>query len=220
MPPQLHFQDASVVLRGQFSPLIFSPLWLAGKNLIRVEEADAADIELIHPKASIFSTEWLRVQVLESKFQVETPQVPYFEVLRDLALGVLKLLVETPVKQLGLNFTFRYELHSEDEWHSLGDRLVPKEEWSRILGNPGMETLVVRGMLKSEHQGHLRIRVEPTTQVKNGLFIEVNNHYELQRDSESDSGTREAIEILSSDWSDVQKHSITIADALSKPVTR
>ena len=79
-------QSLAIVLRGQFSPIIFQPSWLASENLIRKKEADAAEVEIIHPNATIYSIEWFQLRVLSDRFQVMTTLPPYFEPLRDLVL--------------------------------------------------------------------------------------------------------------------------------------
>ena len=92
MRPQLDIQGVNIVLRGHFNPAIFHPSWFAAQELIGQLEADEAAIELIHPEAAIFNTDWLQIRVVRNRFQAGTAQEPYYEPLRDLVVGVFSFL--------------------------------------------------------------------------------------------------------------------------------
>ena len=47
----------SVVALGSFNPAIFQPLWFSSNNLVRKEEAEGAEIKIIHHDVTMFSTE-------------------------------------------------------------------------------------------------------------------------------------------------------------------
>jgi len=101
--PQLVLEALGIVHRGNFNPAIFQPSWFAAQNLIRPQEAEAAEIEIIHPKVAAFTAGWLRLHVVEDRFHASTTQVAYFETLRDLVLGVFGILSHIPLKALGIN---------------------------------------------------------------------------------------------------------------------
>ncbi|HEB80754.1 MAG TPA: hypothetical protein ENI71_02630 [Chromatiales bacterium] len=48
------YDDAAIVLLGNFNPRIFRPDWFGKHCLIGEAEADAASIEIIHPEICIF----------------------------------------------------------------------------------------------------------------------------------------------------------------------
>ena len=62
-------EGASIILLGKFNPAIFQPAWLSANNLLRKEEADIANIDVINPQVTSFSAAWLRIQVLAGRFQ-------------------------------------------------------------------------------------------------------------------------------------------------------
>jgi hypothetical protein len=88
---------------GSFNPSIFQPLWFSQHNLIRNEEATAAKIEIIHPNATIFRTEWLSLQVTGNNFTALTEDPTKSLPLRDLVTGTFKLLEHTPLIAFGFN---------------------------------------------------------------------------------------------------------------------
>ena len=84
---QTVIQGMSIVFLGDFNPKIFQPAWFAQENLIRAQEAEAADIKIINPEIVIFEFEWLSVQITRDRCIFGTTQEAYYEIVRDLCLG-------------------------------------------------------------------------------------------------------------------------------------
>jgi hypothetical protein len=213
MQPQLKIQGVSIVLRGDFNPTIFQPSWLANQGLIRPQEAEAANIQVIHHQVAQLEVEWLQMGITTDRFQATTSQEPYYEPLRDLVIGIFSLLTQTPLKFLGINRNFHYQLESEDAWNRVGDRLVPKQDWEEILERPGMLSLSVQGKRPDDLQGYIRVKVEPSARVQFGVFVEINNHYILSS-AESPASAKEAITIISEHWSQSMQRGLQIAEKI------
>ena len=176
MKPQLEVQGVNIVLRGQFNPAMFHPAWFAAQNLIRQQEAEAAKIKIIHPDAAIFDVEWLQVRVTRDRFQVASVQEAYYEALRDVVIGIFTVLNQTPLRVIGINRDFHYGLESEKAWHTVGDRLAPKQDWGGILNSPGMKSLSMQGVRSDDYSGYILVKVEPEQpkRANFGIYIEVN----------------------------------------------
>src|SRR5688500_14696309 len=97
MPLQLHLQSVDIVVVGNFNPAIFHPTWFTSNDLIRAQEADAAEIQVVHPEVASFKAAWLAITCTRDRFHASTTQEAYYEPLRDLAWGVLDLLSHTPL---------------------------------------------------------------------------------------------------------------------------
>jgi len=212
---QIQAQGVSIVLIGNLNPAIFHPSWFAVHNLLRPEEADAATTNIVHPDVASFKTEWLEVNIVRERFQIGTIQESYYEALRDLAVGILGLLSHTPLRVMGINRDFHFDLVSEDRWNGLGHRLVPKQDWNPLLESPGMQTLVIQGMRPDDLKGYLRVTVQPSARIKYGAFIEVNDHYLLKTDEKEDDGADKARVILSERWNESMKRGSEIAQAIA-----
>ena len=215
MAAQLDNEVVAVVLRGNFTPTIFQPSWFASHGLIRVQESDAAKVEIIHPTATIFTTEWLQLNVIQDRFHVTTTQASFYEPLRDLVIGVLKILNETPLKAMGINRAFHYRLGSEVTWHNIGNTLAPKKIWEPLLDNPGMRALILEGKRADGHEGYIQVKVEPSKTIKFGVDVEINDHYQLKSDEPSVTSTRRATEILSGCWTKSMERGLIIADKIA-----
>ncbi len=208
MQPQLVTQGVDIVLRGQFNPAMFHPAWFAAQNLIRQQEVEAAEIKIIHPDAAIFDVEWLQIRVTRDRFQATTVQEAYYETLRDVVMGVFTVLNQTPLRVIGINRNFHYGLESEKAWHAVGDRLAPKQDWTETLNSPGMKSLSMQGLRPDDYSGYILVKVEPLNRSDFGVFVEVNDHYELTSDSETP--TSDIITILSENWQESMNRGMDI----------
>jgi len=156
--PQLkpEIEGQSIVFLGSFNPKIFQPAWLANQQLIREEEAESATIEIIHQRIVVLSTDWFKLHVTSERFQLSTRHVHYYEPLRDLALGIFRILRHTPIEMMGLNRDLHFQMPSEKSWHKVGHRLAPKEPWNEVLKNPGMRSLTNKGDRPDKFHGFMR----------------------------------------------------------------
>jgi hypothetical protein len=207
-------QGISVVWLGDFNPKIFQPAWFAAEGLVRKQEAEKAKIEIIHPEVVTFTLEWLILQVTRERFFVSTSQEPYYEVVRDLVLGTFSLLRHTPVHKMGINRDMHFRMDSEEAWHAFGHRLAPKDLWKDILGeNPGMRSLTMEGRRQDGCKGYTRVKVEPSEKVHPGVYVNVNDHYEVA-DPKSVIGSDEIRTLFERSWSESLRRSAHIAYAL------
>lgn len=213
MQPQLVIRGLNIVIRGDFSPTIFHPSWLADQGLIQSQEADEIEeINIIHPQIAQFRVDWLGMNVTIDRFQVSTIQEPYYEPLRDLVIGILSLIKHTPLRVLGINWSFHHALGSESKWHAVGHRLAPKQDWEEVLSSPGMLALVVQGKRPDNLEGYIKVKVEPSTKVEFGVYTEINDHYVLPSASKIPESTQEAIAIISEQWNQSMQRGLQIAE--------
>lgn len=204
MPPER--DSAGIVLLGSFNPSIFQPAWLAAQKLIPQGEAETAKIEIIHPDLTSFSTSWLGLQVSKERFAAFTQSEPHYAPLRDLVLGVFRVLEHTPFNQMGLNREMHFRVESESLWHDFGHRVAPKEIWKPALNNPGLNSLTLQETRAGDLPGALFVKVEPSRQIHPGVFFQTNDHYELKRHD-----PRALLNQLESAWHEILKRSLSIA---------
>lgn len=169
-------EGASIVLIGKFNPAIFQPEWLGAGNLIRREEAGRAKIEVISPQVTSFSADWLKVQVLSERFVATTVETEHYQDLRDVVLSIFHLLEYTPFWIMGMNRDMHFRMKSEKQWHELGHLLAPKEIWRSLLDQPGLRSLLIQSVpsKRDEIQIVRNVRVEPSTQVNPGVYVQLN----------------------------------------------
>lgn len=193
--PGVAIDDVSVVVKGAFSPAIFSPAWLALQELIGSVELDASDIEVVTSQLNIFRVGSIRFQITPDTYQVSTEDVDDFERVRDIAVGTLRALSNIPVGALGINRSIHATLGDEESWHRIGDRLSPKEFWGEFMAVPGMKTMTIVGARSDSYQGHQQITVEPSGRVQFGVYVAHNDHF-LLRPAESPITSRDQLQVL------------------------
>ena len=199
--PKTKIEGISIVLLGTFNPAIFQPAWFAAQGLIREEEAEEAQIELVRPEVSAFRLDWLHMQVLHERFTASTDQPASFEVLRDFVVGTFSVLEHTPVTKLGLNFDRHVEMDSEEAWHEIGNRLAPQGRWQGALDEPRLRSLSMQGNRPDDFTGAVVVKVEPSVRVeKNGVYVTVNDHYELEQPEEGSASAAAATRLIQEHW--------------------
>ncbi|HSH61703.1 MAG TPA: hypothetical protein VK988_19055 [Acidimicrobiales bacterium] len=175
-------EGLEVVVLGSFNPSIFSPAWLRLHDLIGAREADEAKVQVIVPPAAVFSTEWLGVNVQQDSMSLQTEMTQDFERLRDVAVGILEVLKETPIFALGINRHIHWQAPSDSSYHYFGDHLVPKEFWSQALILPGTQQLTVQAIRPDEWAGYIRVTIQPSNTLRpRGIFAQFNDHVYLTR---------------------------------------
>ena len=178
MPP-IVLEGVSIVFIGSFNPAIFHPSWYVAEGLWSKTELENAEVGVITADACSFRTEQYTLQALNNRFMISTTQPPLYDSLRDLAIGTFRILRHTPLAKLGLNRDFHFRLESEGAWHAIGHKLAPKEHWDPILNNPGMRSLAIEGTRPDGLDGAVNVRAEPSNRIENGLFVEINDHFEV-----------------------------------------
>jgi hypothetical protein len=214
------FDSATVVIKGQFAPTIFSPAWLLGKQLIGNAEYGDSEVDIINRDVAQLRCGWLRLHCRTDALQVSTEETDEFGRLRDLAAGVLQSLPDTPVGVMGINRAAHIAVDSVTAYHAIGDTLAPKQVWTS-LKLPGMRSLTMQGVRPDKYGGWILVRVEPSVAAPGAVFIEHNDHYslthvdgqpesrddvavwdvnELSAESLTVERARTAIEILKNNW--------------------
>lgn len=204
--------ELSIVLVGDFNPSIFHPSWLAQKELIKETEAENAEVDIISKNASVFGVDSASFEITPSRFQIKSSQEPYFEALRDLAFSIFKILNETPIRSMGINHIYHYQLN-EKTYINVGKNLCPFDRWKGVLEVPRVLKLdMYQHDRNDEFQGSLRVILSPSEKLdKFGFKINVNDHYE--NTSTSPNG-EDLIKILSNRWNKSYKQSQEMTENL------
>ena len=193
-------QSFAIVVLGDFNPSIFQPLWFSSNGLMPEEETKDADISLIHKQVASFSISKIQIQVDDSRLGLTTFESPQGPILRDLAIGTLSILEHTPLTAIGLNHDMVFPLETDEAWHAVGDRLVPKSDWKQIFDDPGMRQVLVEGKRPNCSADRVHVRVQPSANYS--VSISINQHYQLETDERAEvrDRHREAIRVMQDDW--------------------
>jgi hypothetical protein len=178
--PNLALDSVAVVVKGYFNPALFSSGWMLSRGLITAQDAVDAKQQAATPDVAIFETSWFRLFSTRDSLNISTVESEDFERVRDLTVGILKDLPETPIAVMGINRDVHFTVSSKKEWHSIGDRLAPKDIWSGVLREPGTATLGILSLRSDEYSGHVQVTVQPSARFPLGIFVSHNDHYSLE----------------------------------------
>jgi hypothetical protein len=212
MGPSLHTEGHSIVFIGFFNPRIFLPLWFAHQGLIREEEAQGATIDVVHQEAVVFKAEWFHFEVFQERAMFLTTQSQYYEPLRDLALGTFRILQHTPLTMLGINRDLHFST-SEEEKEALGRKIAPREYWNEIGVDAKLATMTMSVKRPGDIKGKTFFKVESSQRAQPGVFVSVNDHYEVA-DREKAEGAGEILSILEASWKESTARTLDIAKKL------
>ena len=201
--------DAIVVAVGQFNPAIVSPTWLQRKGLISESDAEAGmeDLQaLVKEGLMSFDTSWFSFRLVQQQLVLSTTDGATPRI-RDLAASIFRLLPETPVTAIGINFATDVQFDTADEYHRFGDVLVPKGVWSTLY--PGLRAGVASLQLAIDSVPRTQIgavgrtpeqrrfTIQPSNVINtNAVHIAYNHHYPLV----DDGGGRAAMDLIMSRW--------------------
>lgn len=180
MPDRIpEISGATVVLVGSFNPTIFQPAWFAKQELLRQAEADSADIKVIIPQVTHFETERFALQVTNERFAISSKPSANQAPIADLVRGTFFVLEHTPVNAMGINHHMHFDMKSEEAWHKIGDTLAPKDIWRSVLEGrrPGLLSMTIQSEQEEPKGALFRVKVEPSTQIRFGIYFETNEHY-------------------------------------------
>ena len=172
---------------------------------------DALEREFVAVRQlATFTADWLSVQVTLEQAVFSTVEEGREFDLRDLAQGVLDLLPETPVDAVGLNTDAHYRVESEEAWHAIGDRFLPKDFWQPMFKGDewrrrpdgqsvGLRSLAVEAW-REDIPAFVRAEVAPSVRLMpNGVYTGVNAHFQLTVGEEHGNGYR-AARIVEEHW--------------------
>lgn len=174
----------AVVAVGDFAPGMFHPSWFEKLNLLgknEVERAVESEKLLVSSAQTIFSISGFEIQVHENRFQILTNREDLHQPLIDLVTSVLSILESNPIRAIGINWTIHLRAADVKKWHAFGDKMAPKEFWRQNWPHHvGLRALQIQLDKENEDDGYVNVNVEPSYEVKPGIFIRVNDHNDFK----------------------------------------
>jgi len=176
---------ANLILRGSFNPAIFQPAWFQLQQILKPAEVEALQVDVIHRQFTSLQSESWKLTVTDERYSLSTEQERVFPEVRDITAAILRILSQTPLTVLGLNRWCHYRLDSEEQWHSLGYRLAPKEPWNPVFSgrHAGLRSLTIESERPDSYPGSVSVKVEPSKKHPYGLFVHVNDHFAFGDDA-------------------------------------
>ena len=207
-------QGHSIVCIGSFNPTIFQPEWFARNGLIAEKQVETAQIELIHKDLTIFSLDWLKLELTRDRFAISTLNEAFYEALRDLVFGIFKILKHTPINQAGFNFEYHVGISSNEEMLKFLNLVSPMAYWSKIFDDPEFGSILIKEKRKTKPDGFTSIRIEKSFRITNGLFFQFNDHFEFIESGMQQKDASGLLSTIDTYWSSSMDNSKLIIEKI------
>lgn len=197
----------SVVLVGDFNPVILQPFWFSSKKLIGPEEAKGADVEVIHNELVRFSLNWISFDFTKKRLEFRTTQKPYYNPLKDLVESVINSIDFKP-EAFGINHIYDFSLRDAEQYYKIGDTLSPLAMWESEFKEPRLKEVgIIESKRKDGLDGMRRVTISPSSDdsIEFGICFNINNHFNISKDKS------EMYSTLIENWDSSIKDSISIA---------
>lgn len=176
----------SVVLLGSFNPMIYHPYWLKEKEIIGEEDITKEGI-LVHEDISSFKIgDWMQMNINKNRCEFKILNADKILIMRDIIIGCLNALPETPIVAFGINKGWIAQLPNSEQYYELGAKLSPLELWKDDFKNPRLKNIAIEDTNNENFAGTRRlIIIQPAPaelKYDNAIDINLNNHFDMPSD--------------------------------------
>lgn len=177
--------SSSIVLIGNFSPMMFQPYWFKHCEIINDEEFNAVDklgTPIISDQLTVFETENLAFKIEMKRFTIIAKKEP-FELMLDTFERLQEKLDYVLIEKFGINFSFHVDLGSMDNFKRFGDVIAPKRYWNALFMDSvdtaektsGLASIIMR---KQTDFGCVNVKVESSSNFAYSVFFNFNFHFD------------------------------------------
>ncbi|GBE09145.1 hypothetical protein BMS3Abin11_02276 [bacterium BMS3Abin11] len=206
-------EDASIVLVGSFNPSIFHPEWFIRHEILadwnypgRRSSSDKPSVATMPDLAQVEFQNQRNLQVMLNKFTLGCARASEYLSLKDIAISTFGILQETPITQMGMNYTAVIQIADKDLWIKFGELMAPKEPWvaaAPYINDLDKEKQDALGLLEMTMQmprpddlkGFIRPTLKALDLVSRTLSISINNHVVIE-----DNSAATMIDYLNGHW--------------------
>jgi hypothetical protein len=143
----------------------------------------------------------IQLQCLGDRFSLGTQNISNAERIQDLIRQTFSLLSHTPITACGINPHVHYLIGNTAYWHKIGHTLAPKElVWNDLFDRPGMQSLTIKTLREGDFKGEINATVEPSLKHPPGLFVKVNYHHGLPRESVHAGSAELVLKFIEAEW--------------------
>ena len=183
----------SIVLVGDFNPLMYQPEWFGRNDVISMEDVEFARNPnnafpmVITPQFTMFRTSQLSITIELNRFQVVAEKEPLI-IVKDFVAKTFERLGGLTIRAYGYNFSAHYKFDSESKIHIFADKLAPKQYWGSLLGDDiagdnragGLVTLQMQKS-KENNEGQITTVLQRSNLIQ-GIYLTCNDHVNISED--------------------------------------
>lgn len=177
----------SIVLVGDFSPLMFEPLWFLNNRIITKEQFDSIEREnkekcLISSPITFFETGDFAFKVTDKRFSIVAKKEPFIALV-DIFRKIYEVMSGLTIKRYGINYCFHLKCDDISQYKRFGDNIAPKNYWDPLFLNyENVKEREDSGLFSMQlsrrrEYGSLNVCLESSSLLKPGIFLSFNFSY-------------------------------------------
>lgn len=216
------FYNMSVVLLGNFSPMMFQPYWLLKNGIIDQQEFDSIDKSsdkfLITNALTVFETNNFTVRIEQKRFMVMAKKEP-FVLLVDFIDKLYEAISGIQIEKFGVNFSFHISLQTKENMKRFGDAILPKEPFGNFFDYSNDTEDKKSGLLsmtlkRYQQHGYTNLKIETSLMSPNSIFFDFNNHFEKENKELEPYMFIEVVDLLKENYENLKNKADEIVDEL------
>lgn len=222
-------EQYSIVLVGDFNPMMFQPEWFSRNLIISPEEVDFAKSQtalsplIVSPQLTAFKTSQFSIKIEQKRLQVVCEKEPFI-VIKDFVLKAFEKLGGFTISAYGFNYSAHYAIDTLETFQKIGDNLAPKKYWESLLGDEVTGTERKSGLAaiqmqktKEEKRGQISLILQPSILIKTGVFMSCNDHTNVDiEDSNAEQVSEQINENFDKSVAFMRKIQIDVLNEASK----
>jgi hypothetical protein len=178
MPDAIDDVDqASIVLLGRFDAGRLHPNDTIMQELLTPADTEVLRVTLLLPGEVIeFQTQFLVIHADGNRLSI-TSQIsaPIPQKVRDF-MAELLLSINMPVTAMGINRDIHFPVRSAEKFVAIRDQLIKRDSLEGVLKNGLIRSLLFESDRYDAEEGKIYTRIEPSMIIRQGVFIQVNDH--------------------------------------------
>lgn len=187
-------EEASIVLVGNMNPKIFHPEWFIRKGIVEEWDYSQDDFISLPDMSQMELPNDRKITALLNQFSIRSSRASEYFSLKDLVMSTFTLLSETPILQMGMNYTSAIKIVNQDKWRQFGSQLAPQNYWKNAANfisslekdkqkELGLWELTMNLPRPDNLNGFVRPKVAVLQASANTLTFSINNHVEIEGSS-------------------------------------
>jgi hypothetical protein len=198
---QIEIETITVACTGVFNPSIITPKWLWELGLISELDNNKTIVDIVSYKIVQFKLPWCSVTITRDKFEICSFLSPYFELARDLFVGIFTALSHDPITNLKLSIKGHYKMLDKCNQQIILNNFSSVQPWVGILKNPELLNLQVYGSRSDGRAGVTYLSIGPSELITDSISIQLMDVLSFVEDTENKSiGNLRAIKALEEIW--------------------
>lgn len=174
-----------ITLYGTFDPPKFKPIWFAENGLLGRKEALDAEIINIDETEADFSTKLLRIKVYEGSFDIITEQLLSWNLVKEMAINVAKILEHSIDNDFSINVALHYKFKSKKKLKKVLNKFN-SNKLNDIFEAPQLNEIEfseIKKIKNGEFEKSLSLSICGREDMPNTLHLFVVNEFTFNEDS-------------------------------------